>query len=181
MDVGDELRSRPCGQDRHIWRICRPDRCHCHLSLATARMGVREYNQAGLRPAQISRPRGFRGLADRSECVARRMLRADGTVGAGAHFARPIAPVGNRRTRIRCCRHRYQRCQKGNRKNGFGKNRLHCLLLCHLKSAPCALLQTSSQTFVGRLLDHGEVKTKNEPLQSGRRRGFSIICRCLCQ
>jgi hypothetical protein len=99
--------------------------------------------------------------ADRSVRIVRGVLCADSTVGTGAHLARPIALVGNRRTRIRGCRHRYQRCQKGNGKNGFGKHRRHCLLLCHLKSAPCALLQTSSQTFVGRLLNHGEVKTKN--------------------
>src|SRR5262245_56836091 len=76
------------GSGRHIWRKCRPKRRQCHLSLATARVGLRELtprcNQAGLRPTQISRPRGFIHLTDRSELVTRRLLRVDGTVGAGA-------------------------------------------------------------------------------------------------
>src|SRR5271163_3749736 len=94
------------------------------------------------------------------------MLRADSTVGTGAHLARPIALVGNRRARIRGCRQRYHGCQKGNRKNGFGKDRRHRLLLCHSKSAPRALLQTSSPTFVGQLLNHGEVKAKNRAVSN---------------
>src|SRR5258708_2956656 len=166
MDVGGELRNRSCGQDRHIWRICRPDRRQYYLSLATTWTGVRELtlicNQAGLRPAQISRPRGFGGLADRSERVTRRMLRGDGMVGAGPPLARPITLVGDRRARIRGCRHRYQRGQKGNRENGLRKLRRHCLLLCHSKGAPCALLQMSSELFVGRLHDHSEVKTEKK-------------------
>src|SRR5260370_15767853 len=133
MDVGGELRNRSCGQDRHIWRICRPDRRQYYLSLATTRTGVRELtlicNQAGLRPAQISRPRGFGGLADRSERVTRRMLRGDGMLVAGPHLARSITLVGDRRARIRGCGHRNQRCQEGNRKKSFGKLRWHCLLL----------------------------------------------------
>src|SRR5258708_25422733 len=86
---------------------------NAHLSLATARIGVPELtlrcSQAGLRPAQISRPREFGGLADHSERVTRRMLRGDGMVAAGAHFALPISPVRTRRARIPSGGHRHHR------------------------------------------------------------------------